>query len=293
MQPLLLKIESNTRQSFQIRKDIRPNFYSTWHYHEELELTLILKSSGTRFVGDSIQQFSSGDLVLVGENTPHVWKNNDSYYKEPVINAAEAIVIHFRKDFAGSDFLNMPEMIKIKNLINDSKRGLCFKGKERNSISKKIIALVNKPPFEQVLGLIEILGFLTSASEYYSLSSSGFVQTFFANENDHINKVYAYIFENFRSNITLEKTAKVAHLTPTAFCRFFKSRTRKTFTQFLNEVRISFACRLLIEGKLDIAQVCFESGFNNLSYFNRQFKIVKKETPSSYRDKHNIQVIKT
>jgi len=293
MQPLLLKIESNTRQSFQIRKDIRPNFYSTWHYHEELELTLILKSSGTRFVGDSIQQFSSGDLVLVGENTPHVWKNNDSYYKEPVSNAAEAIVIHFRKDFAGADFFNMPEMIRIKNLISEAQRGVCFKGRDRNSIHRKIVALVDKPPVERVLGLIEILALLASSSEYSLLSSTGFVQTFFANESDQINKVYAYIIENFRSNITLEKTAQVAHLTPTAFCRFFKSRTRKTFTQFLNEVRISFACRLLIEGKLDIAQVCFESGFNNLSYFNRQFKIVKKETPSSYRDKHNIKVIKT
>ncbi|MGV8136064.1 MAG: AraC family transcriptional regulator [Mangrovibacterium sp.] len=266
---------------------MRPNFYNTWHYHEELELTFILKSRGTRFVGDSIQQFSTGDLVLVGENTPHVWKNNDSYYKEPVANAAEAIVIHFKKDFAGADFFNMPEMIRIRNLINDAKRGICFRGKEKNNVCKKIVALVNKNPFKQVLGLIEILNLLANVSEYYLLSSSGFIKIFFAIENDHINNVYAYIFENFRGNITLQKAAKIAHLTPTAFCRFFKSRTRKTFTQFLNEVRIGFACRLLIEGKFDIAQVCFESGFNNLSYFNRQFKIIKNDTPSSYREKYN------
>lgn len=287
MQPLLLKIESNVRQSFQIRKDVRPNFYSTWHYHEELELTLILKSNGTRFVGDSIQQFSSGDLVLVGENTAHVWKNNDSYYKEPLTDAVEAIVIHFKKDFAGKDFFSMPEMSKIKTLMNEAKRGVCFKGKDRNRVSKKIIALVNKPPFERVLGIIEILAFLANSSEYSLLSSPGFVQTFIAKESDQINKVYAYIIENFRSNISLEKCARVSNLTPTAFCRFFKLRTRKTFTQFINEVRISFACRLLIEGKMDIAQACFESGFNNLSYFNRQFKIIKNETPSSFREKHN------
>ncbi len=286
MQPLLLKIESNSRQSFQIRKDVRPNFYSTWHYHEELELTLILKSNGTRFVGDSIKQFSSGDLVLVGANTPHVWKNNDSYYKEPIADAAEAIVIHFRKDFVGANFFEMPEMIKIKNLIKEAKRGLCFGGNEKNNIRRKIIALVSKSPFEKILGLIEILAMLADTSEYSLLASTGFVQTFFANENDQINKVYAYIIENFRNKISLEKTAEVAHLTPTAFCRFFKSRTRKTFTQFLNEVRISFACRLLIEGKVDIAQVCFECGFNNLSYFNRQFKIIKNETPSSYQNRH-------
>lgn len=290
MQPLLLKIESNAQQSFQIRKDVRPNFYSTWHYHEELELTLIQKSSGTRFVGDSIKRFSPGDLVLVGENTPHVWKNNDSYYQNPLADAAEAIVIHFRKDFAGANFFEMPEMIKIKNLIHQAKRGLCFGGNKNNDIRKRIIALPRKSPLERILGLIEILAMLADTSEYSILASSGFLQTFSANENDQINKVYAYIIENFRNNISLEKTAEMAHLTPTAFCRFFKSRTRKTFTQFINEVRISFACRLLIEGKVDIAQTCFECGFNNLSYFNRQFKNIKNETPSSFQKRHNKRI---
>jgi len=267
---------------------VRPNFYSTWHYHEELELTLILKSTGTRFVGDSIQQFTAGDLVLVGENTPHVWKNSDSYYQEPLANAAEAIIIHFRKDFAGTDFFTMPEMNPIKTLINQAQGGLCFKGKVRLLVAGKIKALVDKSPFEQVLGLLEILNILANTKEYVVLSTVGFSHLYGSNRNEQINRVYAYIIENFRKEISLEKAARIAHMTPTAFCRFFKSRTRKTFTQFLNEIRISFACRLLMEGKMDVTQVCFDCGFNNLSYFNRQFKIIKNETPSSYRSKHKI-----
>lgn len=291
MQPLLLKIESNVRQSFQIRKDSRPNFYSTWHYHEELELTLILKSSGTRFVGDSIQQFTAGDLVLVGENVPHVWKNRDSYYQRLSTKSAEAIVIHFRKNFAGNDFLTMPEMNRIKSLIIEANRGICFKGKIRSIVSEKIKALIEKSPFDQILGLLEILNILANTREYVVLSTAGFTNSFNTNNGEQINKVYAYIIENFRTEITLEKAAQVAHMTPTAFCRFFKSRTRKTFTQFLNEVRISFACRLLMEGKMDVSQVCFDSGFNNLSYFNRQFQKIRNETPSSYRNKHKASVV--
>lgn len=291
MQPLLLKIESNVRQSFQIRKDIRPNFYSTWHYHEELELTLILKSSGTRFVGDSIGQFSAGDLVLVGENVPHVWKNDDSYYLEPSEKSAEAIVIHFRKDFAGKDFFSMPEMNKIKNLINEARRGFCFKGETKTLITGKIEILLDKSPFDQVLGLLEILNDMANTQEYQVLSSSGFTTSYSSTNGEQINRVYEYIIEHFRTEITLEKAAQVANMTPTAFCRFFKSRTRKTFTQFINEIRISFACRLLMEGKMDVSQVCFDCGFNNLSYFNRQFKIIKKNTPSTYRDKHKLWVV--
>ena len=291
MQPLLLKIDSNVQHSFQMRKAKRAYFYSTWHYHEELELTLILKSNGTRFVGDSIQQFSAGDLVLIGENTPHVWKNSDSYYLESSTETAEAIVIHFRKNFAGADFLSMPEMSKIKNLINEAKRGLCFKGEALTLLTGKIESMVDKSPFDQILGLLEILNDMANTQDYKALSSQGFATSFSSTNGKQINAVYEYIIENFRSEITIEKVSAIAHMTSTAFCRFFKNRSRKTFTQFLNEIRISFACRLLMEGKMDVAQVCFESGYNNLSYFNRQFKIIKKETPSSYRDKHKPSVI--
>lgn len=291
MQPLLLKIGQNEKQSFQIRKDIRPSFYSAWHYHDELEITLIIKSSGTRFVGDNIQQFSSGDLVLIGKNVPHVWKNNDSYFQEPTTKSAEAIVIHFRQNFAGNDFFAMPEMSRIKSMINEANRGICFRGRIRLLASEKIKALIEKSPFEQILGLLEILNILANTTEYSLLSTVGFTNSFNTNDGEQINKVYAYIIENFRSEITLEKAAQVANMTPTAFCRFFKSRTRKTFTQFLNEVRIGFASRLLMEGKIDVAQVCFESGFNNLSYFNRQFKLLKTETPSSFRNKHKSMII--
>lgn len=286
MQPLLLKIESNSRQSFQIRKDVRPFFYSTWHYHQELELTLILKSKGTRYIGDSIQHFSSGDLVLVGENVPHVWKNSDTYYQGSAGRTAEAIVIHFLKNFAGADFINMPEMSKIKLLIQEAKRGIYFKGKTRALISDKIEALIEKSPFDQVLGFIEILNDMANSQEFQLLSSLGFTSSFSSTNSEQINRVYEYIIEHFRTDITLEKVAQIAHMTPTAFCRFFKSRTRKTFSQFLNEIRISCACRLLMDGKIDISQVCYDSGFNNLSYFNRQFKSIKQTTPSSYRDKH-------
>ena len=286
MQPLLLKIESNSQQSFQIRKDIRPNFYSSWHYHEELELTLILKSSGTRFVGDSIQQFSAGDLVLVGENVPHVWKNDDSYYQESSNKKAEAIVIHFLKNFAGVGFFDLPEMSKIKTLINEAKRGIFFSGKLKVVLAERIKALIGKSSFDQMIGLLEILNIMANSNDVQKLSTVGFSNSFSSTNGDQINRIYEYIIEHFRSDISLEKVAQMAHMTPTAFCRFFKSRTRKTFTQFLNEIRISFACRLLIAGKEDVSQVCFDCGFNNLSYFNRQFKKIKNETPSSYREKH-------
>ncbi|WP_020530294.1 AraC family transcriptional regulator [Flexithrix dorotheae] len=286
MQPLFLK--KNTRsfeQSFQIRHAIVPHTYDIWHYHSELELLHILKSSGTRFIGDSIEHFSDGDLVLVGSNLPHVWKNEKVYYEDETLNA-EVILTHFQEDFVGREFFNIPEMHKIKELFTLARQGIQVYGETRGQVSEKLKALVNKEDGARVLGLIDVLHTIAISKEFRLLSSVGFGKSFHSKKNDRINKVYDFILNNFTDEITLKDAAAVANMNTTAFCRFFKTSTQKTFTKFLNDIRIGYACKLLIYENRTIAATAYETGFNNLSYFNRVFKTSLGITPQEYQRKH-------
>jgi len=276
---------TNTQfNSFSVTRNKHKHFLKVWHYHPELELVLVLKSTGTRFVGDSIEKFNKGDVVLIGSNLPHMWINDEAYYHAESILQADAISIHFKKDFLGEDFMSAKELRQINNLIQKAQLGLVF-----HNLSKETIQLLKRiekdktiVPFKKLLLLLDVLDRLATHKEYSVLSSKGFLTSFSEGDNKNLKVIYEYIFKNFNQPISAIDVATVINMNPSAFSRFFKRIHRKNFTTYLNEIRIGYACKLLIEGKQKVISICYDSGFNNISNFNRQFKKIKKMTPTEF-----------
>lgn len=264
-----------------------PHFLKVWHFHPELELVYIKKSTGTKFIGDSIRKFQEGDLVLVGENLPHMWQNDAKYFRGDKDCFAEALVVHFKRDFAGPDFLKIPEMLIINDFLEKAKRGFYFKGKMQYVTHDILCEMNEADDFDRLILFIKLLKLLAEDPEKKFISNIGFVNSFKKPENRKIDKVYELILSNFKEEVSLEKAANLIDMNVTAFCRYFKKTTGKTFSMYLNEVRIGYACKLLIEHRYNISEICYESGFNNISNFNRQFKNIMNVSPSSYSKLYN------
>ena len=276
-----LNRSNKEHKSLTVSHSIYDNFLKVWHYHEELELVFIQKSSGMRFVGDSIEKFYSGDVVLIGKNLPHMWLNEDKYFQNDATLKAEAISVHFKKDFLGDKFLNVPETEQIADLLHLAVRGIKF-----NNLNEKLLQnlkdLAQLDDTTQIISLLEILNKLSRHTDYTLLSSSGFLNSFHKTENKRLDKIYEYVFQNFNTPMSSGDVAENIGMNKSAFSRFFKKIHRKPFTKYLNEIRIGYACKLLIENKESITAIAYLCGFNNISNFNRQFKLLKNSSPSSY-----------
>ena len=272
--------------SFTISENNYPFFLKVWHYHPEFELVVILKSTGTRFIGDNIEKFNVGELVLMGKNLPHMWLNDNEYFEENSKLEAYAIAIHFSENFAGKGFLKMPEMSAIEKLLEKAHYGIKFSG-DLTGLIKSVTNLKNLDGFDRAIAFIQILNVLANHNDYKLLSSVGFVNSFKMTGKKNLENIYEFIIKNFKNNITLTDVASIACMNPSAFSRSFKRINRKTFSEYLNEVRVGYACKLLIEEKYNVSEICFESGFNNLSNFNRQFKKVTNYAPTEYIELHS------
>lgn len=281
----LLNRASLKNSSFTVTQNSYPHFLKIWHYHPELELVYIVESSGTRFIGDGIEKFSEGDLVLIGKNLPHMWLNDEIYFEPDSKLMSEAIAIHFKEDFLGVDFLNAIEMKPIQQLIKRARQGIKFSNMDPKVIGK-IMALQDFDPFEKTIRFVEVLNQLANHEEYQLLSSPGFLNSFNKTDNKGLDEIYEFVFKNFNQPIGSKDVAEIAKMNPSAFSRFFKRIHRKTFTRYLNEIRIGYACKLLIENGNNITPVCYESGFNNISNFNRHFKSITGMSPSEYIKLH-------
>ncbi|TRZ42297.1 AraC family transcriptional regulator [Robertkochia solimangrovi] len=268
-------------KSVTVHHNCYSNFLKVWHYHEQLELVYILKSTGTRFVGDNIEKFQEGEIILLGRNVPHMWLNDKIYFKEDSKLKAEAIAVHFREEFLGEDFFHTPEMKPLRQLLDRARRGLRFNG-NLDRIRSEIVLLNDMDDFNRVIKTLEILNLLAQEDDVIELSSTGFLSSFMKTENEVLSRVYSYMFKNFKNPISLNEMAEVAHMNPSAFSRYFKKMSRKTFSRYLNEIRIGYACKLLLEQRYNITDICYESGFNNLSNFNRQFKSITSHSPTEY-----------
>ncbi|WP_086478162.1 MULTISPECIES: AraC family transcriptional regulator [Arenibacter] len=281
----LLNRSSLQNSSFTVAHNSFSHFLKVWHYHPELELVYIVRSTGTRFIGDGIEKFEEGELVLLGKNLPHMWLNDEVYFEEDSNLMSEAIAVHFREDFLGMDFLNAMEMKPIAQLIKRADQGIKFVGVE-DTVLSKVKELSELDPFHKTIGLLEVLHHLAIHEEYQLLSSPGFLNSFNKTDNKTLDEIYEFIFKNFNHPIGSKDVAEVAKMNPSAFSRFFKRIHRKTFTRYLNEIRIGYACKLLIENRDNITPVCYESGFNNISNFNRHFKSIVGMSPSEYVKLH-------
>lgn len=282
MKPFLLKVDVAPEQSFAIRNQVNPLYYSHWHFHAELELMHVRSGSGIRFVGDSIENFQAGDLILLGSNLPHFWRSGTT--KDESI--CEATVVQFEEEFWGKQFLNLPEAVQIKDLFHRARRGIRITGETRKVVGAFMQTLSEANGLQRIVLLLQILQVIAQSPEISFLSSTGFNLVLHANDSDRIAKIYAFTLANFSKKIKLAEAAAAIHLTPTAFSRYFKMHTRKTYSQFLQEIRVGHACKLLIEGKWSIGQISLESGFQNFSNFNRYFKAITKLTPQEYYKLH-------
>lgn len=279
------KISSSINHSFYVNNLITDHFKSPLHFHPEIEIMLVVNGSGTRFVGESIESFSPGDLVLVGANTPHFWFSDKKHYKKEGPAITDAIYIQFLENFFGDTFGNLPEMKAIKDLFIRAQRGMKFLGSSHAIISNLVKKIPASESFERLNLLLQVLHYMSISKEFIYLCNQNAVYKGDQRDCDRINKVYEYVMKNFHKEINLEEVADIANFAPTAFCRYFKVRTNKTFSQFLNEIRIGHACKLLIENEKSVAEICFESGFNYFSNFNKQFKKITHLSPLEYQRK--------
>jgi AraC-like DNA-binding protein len=256
-----------------------PYFPFKWHYHPEYELTYIIKGNGYRLVGNGYEKFSDGDLVLLGPNLPHTWSGNVS-----ADQVSEAIVIQFSHEFI-RPFLAFHESISIKKMLQSAERGLFFKAE--NQIVSNLTTLPDTSGMSSILKLVFILEEL-SKNTSRCISANTF-HTVVSEKNEHrINKVCLFIQNYFRTGISVRQAAELIYLTESNFCKFFKKATGKTFSDYVNEIRISEAGRLLVQSEKTIQQISMECGFETLSYFNRIFLNKNKMTPSTYRQKNRI-----
>lgn len=282
----------NSSGSFRIKWDDFPHFTFPWHFHSEYEIVYVIQSFGKRFVGDHISHFEAGDLVLLGSNLPHFWKNDELFHQNNPKYWVNAVVIHFPVDFFKEQINNYPEFYRIKDLLCRASRGISFNIGVTNEIGPKLKGLLEMEGFERTLSFLSILDEMAVTDQYELLASKSFVPNVVDWSGNRLDKVMYLVNSGYRQSIRLEDVADQIGMNSSAFSRYFKEKTGKSFSDFIIEMRISYACKLLTEGKLSITQVCFESGFNNLSNFNRQFRKIMSYTPTQFQDQyHSANVV--
>ncbi|WP_347156535.1 AraC family transcriptional regulator [Pontibacter chitinilyticus] len=286
MKPVYFKIPKTSGESIRVQYEEQDFFYDNLHFHPEIQLMNIHESSGTRFIGDSIGNFKSGDIFLLGSNLPHVFRNDKKHYEPDAGLKARNTSVFFDAESFGEKFFALPEVYAIQKLLLNSKRGIRVKGDTKRKVAAMVHELLSQQGFEKLLQVFAILNVLATSKELELLSSVGFDGPQKDTDSKKINDVFTYIMNNFSEEIKLQEAADIANMSINAFCRYFKQHTRKTFSRFLNEIRIGHACRLLIEDKWNIRETAFACGYDNISYFNRQFKEITNYTPSEYVKMH-------
>jgi AraC-like DNA-binding protein len=268
------------RASFFIGRYDRTHFAFYWHYHPEIEIGLVMKGQGLRFVGDSIETFHDGDLCLFASNLPHTWVSSPVPRKRQ-----HSMCVRFLPDCLGPDFFTRPEMQPIRRLFERARRGLCFHGRTQAAVAERLIAMSERHVghWRQIGDLIWILGTLAESREFSSLAAGEMTQ----GQRKSTDRRLALILEFMNADPDVipsqEMAARHARLSAQAFSRFFKRGIGKTYVQYRNELRVGRACRLLLDTEESITQTALLSGFHNLSNFNEQFLGIKGVTPRAYR----------
>ena len=257
--------------------------FSSWHCHPEHELVLITKGSGKRMVGDSIDQFKDGDLVFLGSYLPHEWKCDKKYFNENHTFSGEGLVVQFLSDFLGSDFFNLPENAGLKSFVNTSSQGCLLFGETKRIITEQMVAMKHLSETDRFYKLLAIFKVLSSTTEYSLLSSPAFVENYRSDEMIPLKNAIKYIMTNFQRQIRIEELLEISNMSNTTFFKTFKKTTQMSFKSYLIRLRIGYSCKLLTDETLNITQIAYESGFENISNFNRQFKKEKSCTPREYR----------
>jgi AraC-like DNA-binding protein len=249
------------------------------HSHRNFELNYIASGSGKRIVGNSISGYTKGDLVLLGPNIPHCWDNLESDLDSP----AECIVTHFNENIISSDFFNTPELEQVVDLLKNASNGIWFKGKKTEKVGQTLKKMVALKGLERYIELLKVFNLLLQIEDREILALPSSLANSFDTDQDQINKIYEYVFNNIQSGIKLKEASALVYKEPGSFCRYFKKKTNQTFMDYVKNVRIGMAAKLLAESDKQITQICYECGYNNLANFNHYFRAVMQKTPSEYR----------
>ncbi|MEN2414893.1 AraC family transcriptional regulator [Flavobacterium mesophilum] len=276
-------IASYTNTSLSVFSREESFFQSPFHSHPEFELVYILESHGKRIIGNSVESFQPGDMVFLGDDIPHVWLNDEIFYKGINSLKAKAIVIYFSRDLFGNSFYELPEAQEVKKFFAQAIKGVSITGETNTLIAKKMNKLLKKKGFEVVMGLMEILSLLSRSKDLRYINDNSYVPVTEDNKSDRLAEVFKYVKSNYKEEISLDEISKIANLTPTSFCRMFKAKTKKPFVEYLNEIRVSNACKYLIETDLGISEIAYECGYKTASNFNKLFKKLIGTTPKEYR----------
>ncbi|OYU68218.1 MAG: AraC family transcriptional regulator [Cytophagaceae bacterium BCCC1] len=281
--PVVLEKNIGSQQDSVTVLDLRESFFDpNWHFHPHYQLFTVLEGTGTRFIGDSIQYFEAGDTVFLGPNLPHLWRSDKMYFENNSTLKTHGIVLYFTEDFLGSDFFEKSEMSVLNALLKNSSRGLVWSGKTKQHIIERLLELRNIKGFKRILILLDLLHSLSQSKDYQFITNENYTNLHKLSETERMQKVYEYVSKNFKDTIKLSDIAEKVNMSEAAFCRYFKKRTNRSFVDFVNEIRIGNACKLLSQNTLNVSGICFESGFNTISNFNFHFKKIVGKTPSEY-----------
>lgn len=254
-----------------------PHFEVGWHQHIEYELIYFTRGHGLCFIGNYVGAFKTGDVFFIGSNVPHTFQKQNKRIK------AAAVVVQFTGDFWGADFLLIPENRAMKDLFAASAMGFQIEGKNKLTLGEAIEDLECAKGLPRISGLLHCLQLIMQEKKKKILSTR---QMNTGNEKykQRLDAVFQYTITHFQQPIALPQIAKLANMSVTAFCRYFKTSTKKSYVEFLNEIRIGYACKLLQDTDKTIIAICYESGFNTAVNFNKQFIKLKKRTPREYRN---------
>lgn len=273
------RIEPGFGQSFTIRQFENQFMFKepVWHCHPEYEIVYISNGKGKRHINNHISYYDDGDLIFIGPNLPHFGftaERSDGYTE---------VVVQLKEEFLGPDFLDRPELQMISKLFDRARSGLSFGGKTRHRIGKQLIKMLDLPPFLRLMSLLSVLNDLATSEEYEALHADAFTYSLATEDQDRIEKIYKYVQEHFRHEVSLAHIAEQVSMSVPAFCRYFKKVTNQTFINFVNEFRIAYASKLLREKSMLITDIAHESGFNNISHFNKQFLKITGFSPREYK----------
>lgn len=280
MKAKLENISSDVDSSFRILLTPKLNEIFYWHFHPEYEIVYVEASSGYRHIGDHISKYEGSDLALIGSNIPHL---NFDYGVKSVV---DTVVVQMKENFLGEEFFSLPEMAVIKTLFDRAKEGIAFYGETKRLAGEKLKMLTSLSHFQQLITLLEVFQLLAQSNEVELLNAKPIAGVSVLKEQQRIQKVYHFIEANYQKPIGVNEAAALCHLTTAAFCRYFKKSTHYTFTEFLNRFRINQAKKILMQDKT-VTEACYETGFENLSYFNKTFKRIAGENPSVARKKYS------
>jgi AraC-like DNA-binding protein len=264
--------------SFKILLTPNLNELFYWHFHPEYEIVYAEANHGFRHIGDHISKWQGSDLALIGPNIPHL--NFDYGVKATV----ETVVIQMKENFLGKDFFSLPEITGIKDLFERAKNGLAFYGETKRMAGEQLKKIPAQAHFDQLISLLHIFHLLAKSEEVEVLKVQPIASASILKKQQRLHKIYHFIETSYQKNIDVNEVAEMCHLTTAAFCRYFKKSTHYTFTDFLNHYRINQSKKLLLQDKT-VTEACYETGFGNISHFNKTFKKIAGENPSSFKKK--------